>query len=443
MRRSRNDLRARSLAPLLIVGLLTVACSTMPTPEPAPAPSPTPTEQVEEVVLVLGSWRPDDVEQMNRILDRFHEEHEAITVRFEPTNPPDYDDALQAQLKSGTAPDLFYVRSFATSRMQFEQGYLEPLDDIPGLQTQFQPEMLAAWATDEGLPYAVPFIATSHGIYYNQEVFADLDLAPPATWQGLLSIAQTIKDAGMVPFANTSGDPWTIAELLFMNLAPGFIGGRDGRLAYLEGERCFDDQQIVDAFRAVAELDPYLPVNHGLLTYADSRELFVQGQAAMFMSGSWDIAFLEASEPDFAWSVFGTPPPVGRPAHVTFHPDAGIALNAASRHKEEAKAFLSWMTSADCAEALANELPGFFPMQRETPEITNHHARAFLSLNEDRDTDARFAWEKLREGSPDGYALMQDAALAVLEGEQTPQEAAEALQTGLAQWFDAAQTCRN
>ncbi len=434
----------RGLTGLLLIAVLCAACGTPSTPEPTVPPTAPPTEQAKEVALTMGSWRADDVEQMNRILDRFHEDHPAITVRFEPTGQAaQYNDALQAQLESGTAPDVFYARSYATSRMQYEQGYLEPLDDLPGLREHFEPERLAPWATDDGVPYAVPFIATSHGIYYNEEIFDELELSTPTTWEELLTTAQTIKDAGLIPFANTSGDAWTIAELVFMNLAPNFIGGREGRMAYLDGDRCFDDEHIVAAFQAVGDLAPFLPENHELLTYGDSRELFAQGQAAMFMSGSWDIAFFEASELDFAWSIFATPPPAGQPAHITFHPDAGMALNAASTHKEQAREFLSWMTTTECAEALANELPGFFPMHQETPDITNEHARTFLALNEGRGTDARFAWEKLRTGSPDGYVLMQDGALAVLQGEQTPQEAADALQAGLEQWFEPAQTCED
>jgi ABC-type glycerol-3-phosphate transport system substrate-binding protein len=53
----------------------------------------------------------------------------------------------------------------------------------------------------------------------------------------------------------------------------------------------------------------------------------------------------------------------------------------------------------------------------------------------------RFAWEKLRKGSPDGYTLMLDGAVAVVNGEQPPQEAADALQARLAQWFEPAQQC--
>jgi raffinose/stachyose/melibiose transport system substrate-binding protein len=250
-----------------------------------------------------------------------------------------------------------------------------------------------------------------------------------------------LEAAGYMPFANGSKDAWTAAEIVYMNLVPNFIGGREGRLAYLNGERCFNDTDIVAAFQGVADLEPYFPDGHELLGYIDSLELFLQRRAAMWMSGSWDIPYFEEAEPDFAWSVFAVPPPEGRPAYVTFHLDVAIGLNAASRHPAAARAFLTWMTTPVFGELLGNEMPGFFPMHRAALELDNGHANDFLALNQDRGTDIRFAWEMLRDGTPSGYDLMQEGALAILRGEQTPQEAADHLQAGLAEWFIPAQTC--
>ena len=118
-----------------------------------------------------------------------------------------------------------------------------------------------------------------------------------------------------------------------------------------------------------------------------------------------------------------------------------MGLSASSTHKEEAKVFLEWMITSELAELLGNELPGFFPMHTEAPVLDSEHANAFLALNHGRGTDVRFAWEKLREGSPDGYTLMLDGAVVVINGEQTPQQAADALHAGLAQWFEPAKEC--
>ncbi len=400
--------------------------------------------QDAEITLTMGSWRVDDVAQMEALLAAFHEAHPNITITFDPTNPPDYNATLRTQLEGGTAPDLFYLRSYATSRQLFEEGYLEPLGDLPGLMENFTDAARAPWATEDGLPYGVPFIAVSHGVYYNMDLFAELGLEIPQTWEELIATAQTIKDAGYDAFANASGDAWTIAEIVFMNIAPTFIGGYEGRQAYLNGERCFNDAGSVAAFQAVADIAPFLPEGQEALTYYDSQQIFLMGEAAMWFGGSWDIPVFESEEPDFEWSVFGIPAPEGQEQrYVTFHMDAGMGINAAApeENKAAAKLFLEWMTTPEFATLMGDTLPGFFPISSNPVELSNAHANAFLALNEGANLDVRWAWEKLLDGAPDGYTLMQDGALAVIAGTMTPQEAADALQAGLAEWFEPAQTC--
>ena len=87
---------------LLIAALLLAACTGV-----APAPAGTATEAAateaageaateaaaapasgEVVELTMGSWRVDDVEQMNAILAKFSEENPNIKIKFDPTNPP-------------------------------------------------------------------------------------------------------------------------------------------------------------------------------------------------------------------------------------------------------------------------------------------------------------------------------------------------------------------
>ena len=136
-------------------------------------------------------------------------------------------------------------------------------------------------------------------------------------------------------------------------------------------------------------------------------------------------------------------PPAGRPGYMTFHPDFAIGVNASSAHQAEAQQFLDWLSTTAAAERFANELPGFFPFHKAAINISDSNAQTFLKLNEGKGLDARWASERLGEGLPAGYSLMMAGALAVVQGEQTPQEAAERLQEGLSQWFEPAQQCRD
>ncbi|NCC23633.1 MAG: carbohydrate ABC transporter substrate-binding protein [Deltaproteobacteria bacterium] len=392
-------------------------------------------------VLTLGSWRTDDIPEMNVILGRFHEAHPDIRVVFDPTPAPDYDQVLTAQLEGGTAPDLFYLRSFTKSRQLHEAGHLEKLNDLPGLAWAFATESLAPWTGDDGVVYGVPFIATSHAVYYNADLFSKFGLSVPRTWEELLAAAETLKKHGITPFANACGDAWTINEIVFFNILPNFIGGRAGRLEYLAGRRCFNDESMVRAFEALHDLSRFFPDNHDFLRYSDSLQLFVQGKAAMWMGGSWDIPYFEQEKPAFSWRVFAPPPPAGYPGHITFHLDAGIGLNSASTRKEAARVFLTWLTNPATGELLGNTLPGFFPMHRTVPELDHAAAREFLSLNQGRGTDVRFVWDRLRDGNPDAYPLLMDLTKAVIRGDMSPRNAADALQQGLALWYEPARGC--
>ncbi len=428
-----------SILVLFLTGIL-VGCNTTPNTPPTITETAPPTETPDEVILTMGAWRTS-TEGMNDILNAFHEIYPHITIRWEPALSGEYDAILDAQLEAGTAPDLFYIRSFDAGQQLAKEGYLEPLGELPGLHENFSPERLSPWGTEDNTPYGVPLTASSHGIYYNKDIFEKLGLHIPETWEELLAAAQVIKDAGYIPFANGSKDAWTTPEIVFMNLAPNFVGGREGRMAYLNGDRCFNDANMVSAFQAIADLAPLFPPNHELLGYVDSLELFVQGKAIMWMSGSWDIPFLENAGTDFTWSIFAVPPPAGQPTYITFHPDVAIGLNAASQHKEEAMLFLEWMTSPAFGALLGDKIPGFFPMHRNPPTLSNEHANSFLSLHQGRATDIRFSWEKLGDGTPSGYALIGEGASAILQGEKTPQEATDALQAGLSQWFKPAMEC--
>jgi raffinose/stachyose/melibiose transport system substrate-binding protein len=426
------------------VRLLPGESTITPTPDASTPPATDGRDTSEQVTLVLGSWRTQDVEKINRILQAFNEEFSHITVKFEPTADANYASTLLTQLESGTAPDLFYIYPFSGSRAWFKDGYLEPLQGMPGLNN-FTWKARAPWRiSDDGveIQYGMPLLAVSHGIYYNRDIFAQLDLQEPKTWEELLAIAQTIQDHDDYdyPFANVLGQRQSVYQV-FLTLAPNFIGGRQGRDAYLSGERCFDDTHTVAAFQALSDLAPFLQPPQDNLTYAGSKLLFLNGKSPMWMGGSWDISAFESADPDFDWSVFAVPPPAGQSKYITFHPDVGIGLNADSPHQEEARQFMEWLARVETAELFSNELPGFFPMHDEELALDNAHANDFLSLNQGRNTDVRWASE-LQDGLPSGYDLIATGVGAVSLGEWTPQQAADALQAGLGQWFEPAQRCK-
>ena len=374
-----------------------------------------------EVTLTMGSWRTDDVEQMTNLLNAYKEES-GVEIIFQPTNPPDYNATLRLQLESGTGPDLIYARSFETGRNWYADGYLYNCTDIPGLQENFTATSMEPWQNEDGTMFAVPFIAVSHSVYYNMDIFAANNLEIPTTWEEFIQVCETLKAAGITPLANGIADNWDILEVAFLNMLPNYVGGVEERVKYESGEKPMNDEAFVQAYTDFASLAPYLDPGFPAVTYNDSQVMFATGRAAMFLDGSWSCGTY--GDVDFEWSVFAVPAREGSETLVCFHPDLAITMNNATEYQEECKAFLAWLCTVEGATIAAQLAPaGFFPMINAPISIEEPHANAILALNAGKETDARFIWSKLT----DLYVPMVNELNALLKGETTPQEAADAV----------------
>ncbi len=434
---------------VLLASFFLTACTApdeTPVEEPAAAEEEMAEEEMEEpdeseepVVLTFGNWRTEDVDQMERILAKFHENHPNIIIKYDPTDAVEYDAATRTQLETGTGTDLYYLRSVGISFDLYNEGHFVPIDDLPGLENM-SPESIEKWTADDGHVFGVGYISTSHGVYYNMDIFDELGLEIPQTWDELMEVAQAVQDAGYTPFANASGDSWTIGTLLIQSWVPNIVGGVDGRLAYQNGKKCLNDENWVQVYQNMADMAPFLPEGQEALVYVDSQSIFLLGEAAMFIDGSWDIPAFELDDTDFEWGIF--PVPVqneGDPLYVEWELDAGVGINAASEHIEEAKIFLSWLTTNESAKLLASELPGFFPMTKTSISIDNAHAQAFLDMRDNAEgTDIRFY---MPDGQPTAYSLLTDNSIKILNGEMTPEEAAQSLYDGVSSWDDGQASC--
>jgi raffinose/stachyose/melibiose transport system substrate-binding protein len=379
------------------------------------------------VTLVMGSWRADDVAQMNNLLAEYKKIKPDVTIQFRPTNPPDYNATLRLQLDSGTGPDLMYARSYAPGQELFNAGYFADCSDLPGVKQNFSAANIAPWQMPDGKVFAVPFAAVSHAVYYNKTIFQKEGLAIPQTWEDFLSLCGTLAARGYTPLANGVADEWDILEVFYLGMLPNFVGGGAARADYESGAKKLNDANFVASFQAMADVAKYLPRGFEAVTYNDSQALFNTQQAVMFMDGSW-TAGVYADAP-FEWGLFAMPAPRGRSTLITFHPDMAITYNKATKYPKECQEFLTWLASPAGATIASKLLPvGFFPMINASIKLDDPHANEFLGLNSGKDTDARFVWPKFL----DLYAPMNQAVIKVLKGEQTPQQAANDMETAAA-----------
>jgi raffinose/stachyose/melibiose transport system substrate-binding protein len=395
----------------------------------------------EAVTLVIESWRNDDLTIWeDTIIPAFEEQHPNISVEFQPTAPDEYDAALETKLNGGTAGDLITCRPFDVSLGLFEDGQLEAVTDLPGLEN-FGDIARSGWVTDDGSEvYCVPMASVIHGFMYNADAFNELGLSEPATEAEFFELLQTIADDGTYePLAMGTADQWEAATMGFQNIGPNYWEGEAGRQRLIEGEDKFTDPEYVEVFNQLAEWAPFMPDGYESVTYADAQNLFTLGRAAIYPTGSWEIALFR-DQAEFEMGAFKPPVPEGTDGcYISDHVDIGIGMNAAGENPEEARTFLEWVTTAEFAELYSNALPGFFTLSDHEVTLEDPLAQTFVDWRSECETTIRNSYQVLSRGEPNLENELWDTSAQVINESMTPQEAAEQLQSGLDRWYEPAQ----
>jgi raffinose/stachyose/melibiose transport system substrate-binding protein len=391
----------------------------------------------QDVTLTIESWRNDDLTIWQQsLIPAFEASHPGIKVVFAPTAPTQYDSALNSKLEAGSAGDLITCRPFDTSLALYTNGYLAPLTDLEGM-ANFSPVARSAWQTDDGsTPFCVPMASVIHGFIYNADAFDQLGLEVPTTEDEFFAVLDAIKEDGTyIPMAMGTVDQWEAATMGYQNIGPNYWRGEEGRLALISGEQSLTDEGWVAPYRTLARWAEYLGNGFQAQGYPDSQNLFTLGRAAIYPSGSWEISLFE-SQADFAMGAFK--PPVrnaGDTCYISDHNDIAIGLNAASPNADAARVFLNWVASDEFATLYANALPGFFSLSSNPVEMENELAQEFVSWRETCEPTIRSTYAILSRGTPNLENETWNASANVINGVETPEDAAARLQAGLASWY--------
>lgn len=393
------------------------------------------------VTLVIESWRTGDEAVWDQVIESFKKANPDIEVKFQPTNPPDYNAALNAKLKSGTAGDLITCRPFDAGFQLYKDGYLGDVSGLKGLE-HFTPFARSAWATADGkTTYCVPMASVLHGFIYNKDYFDKNGLKEPATYEDFLALLEAIKKEGsMTPLSIGTKEGWTTTSMGFDNIGPNFWGGDAGRLGIIAGTRKYNDKGFVAAFDALNKWAPFLPKGHEAINYTDSQALFTTGKAAIFPAGSWEIAGFE-KDATFKMGAFKAPPPAANAGKCSISDqlDIAVGFNAKGKNQDAAKKFLEFVATQSFAEIYGKGLPGFFPLADYKLTLADPLANTFLSWRGSCESALRSSYQVLSSNAeyPTENNLW-NVTTQMLQGKLTPQAAGDSIQTALDKWYKPA-----
>ena len=286
------------------------------------------------------------------------------TADVQATILPNSWNATQTALAGGGGPDVVVTPGPGLAFALAKAGSLLPLDgyaDRAGWSEAFVP-----WALDlgvvDGRLYSLPYEVETLALYYNKTLFAELGWTVPTTMGGLMTLAQTVSDAGVIPFAHCNQE-WRPANEWFVGEFMNQVAGPQKVYQALTGATTFTDPAFVEAIDTLTTMQRNGWFMGGLdryytTTFADANAALAEGAAAMKIEGTWWLLAVDAFwGPDAGntneWDWAPVPSKDGRP---TFTLGMGsVAINARTAHPDEVARFLTYFFSADAQATILTD----------------------------------------------------------------------------------------
>ncbi|MFE7757775.1 extracellular solute-binding protein [Streptomyces sp. NPDC057418] len=363
----------------------------------------------------------DAVKVQQAAVDSFNKTSD-VKVKLVSVPGTDYVNKLRSSMGSPSAPDVFFNWGGGSIKPYVDSKDLVDLTSTvkkdATLKDGFLPSVMTAGSLD-GKIYGVPMRGMQPVmLFYNKTLFAEHKLQVPRTWEDLQKAITTFKAAGITPFALGGSDKWP--ELMWMEYLLDRIGGPEVFQRIQNGDTDgWGDPAVLRTAQTVRELidDGAFGKNFHSVDYGNggAPTLLNKGKAAMHLMGSWEYSTQLGKAPEFArndlgWTAFPTVAGgVGDPANVVGNPTNYWSVNARTKHKDTAIAFLRTMASKTYAQALVDN--GDIPTTSDAasmlstspnPEFANDQYQLVqkapsFTLSWDQALEARYATPLLTE----------------------------------------------
>lgn len=242
---------------------------------------------------------------LQQAADRYMADNPDVNVEVVPMQNDPYKTRIRTALGAGDPPCIFPSWGGGPLYQYVQAGHvidLTPYMEADNYKDRFVPAALSN-VTFDGKIYGVPVENTAVAvIFYNKAIFEEYGLEPPATWDELLEVSQTLIDNGVTPFSLANKTKWT-SSMYYMYLVDRLAGPDLFASVANRTGASFTDPAFVQAGEMIQQLVEMGAFNEGFngLDYdtGQGRMLIYAGEAAMELMGSWEIGNFLSENPDF------------------------------------------------------------------------------------------------------------------------------------------------
>jgi len=326
--------------------------------------------------------------------------------------------------------DVFTINEQWTG-LFYDNQWVQPLTDIdPGFA--WDPELIefdgvGRWDADsrttalDGEPHALPINGNIHEFMYRTDLYDQLGLTVPTTWDDAIANGKAATDAGVADFGfavRGKTPSYDFSSLLYSYGGTFFVDEVGGD--WTPSIDTPEFRQALETFKALADIGPDAPQT---IAQAEAISLLQGGSLLQSMLVSASASALEDPEASLvAGSIGYAKTPGSTPVSGTWV--MGIPVGLPAERAAAAMDFLTWLTSKDVMQKWA-DLGGV------TTRSDIETSRPDLQVIVDSADDVRGGF---RYTFTPAFLDVTDPALgSFLAGEMNVDETVVAIQDGLTQ----------
>lgn len=252
---------------------------------------------------------PEGLARFEQISRMFEDKNDDLTIEVTAITFDDMRVQMPLALDGGGGPDIAYVSPLDQgSALYAEGGHLLELTDIAkelGWDERFPVSIIEYNnAPNDGKWYGIPYSDLMVGVYYNADVFEELGLERPETFEEFEEILATVKEAGYTPISVGGLTGWPLAHVFEQLLHLTTPIEHIAELEKLNPDYNYDAPEVIEAAAKTLEWHEAGYYNEDLLStsYADANTLFITEAAVMNIGGTWAMPEFSAGaefEPRF------------------------------------------------------------------------------------------------------------------------------------------------
>lgn len=310
----------------------------------------------KQAVTMWGSWSGDQIDQINKMTKKFNESQSQYEVTY--VAQEQVEQKLLTAIAGGQVPDLVMWDRYQTA-LYAPKGAIQSIDefvDKDGIDlNSFYPQAITEMKSGDKL-YGLPLLVDVRSLAYNIDMFKEAGVNPPTTWDELLETAKklTVKDNSgkLLKSGFLLNDPGLFNMWLWQ--AGGELVSTDGTKTAFNSS---NGLEVLEFWQKIYDAGIY---TNG---FADTNDVFAAGDAAMKLTGPWDIPTLDKA--DGLNYAIAEPPagPTGMKSSIMG--GFGLVIPKGAKQSKGAWEFMKWWaTSVENGVDFA-KISGWFPANRD------------------------------------------------------------------------------